>query len=405
MGSRERKELIENFICFLILAIVATAIITYRIAVNKCLEEGIIFGEKKISEEANQNIANIGVTLSNFRRVIDTYYLGDIDEKNITEETIKGYINGLGDEYSQYFTKEEWEQFEAGALGSYVGIGIYISEDKAGNAIIASPIKGTPAEEAGLQSGDIFMEVNGEDVTGMGSDLVSSKVKGEAGTTVHIKLLRGSEEVEYDVERKEIKVYHVESEMLEGNIGYIHLYTFDEGCANEFETELTKLKNQGAKKVIIDLRSNTGGLVNEALSIIDLFVDKDQVILAAVDKDGNREEEKSVRNKVFDMEIVCLVNEYSASASEILSGVLRDLAGAKLVGEKTFGKGVIQSVFPLQDGSALKLTTNEYITPSGVRLNKEGLKPDVEVQLDAEKYKADKTDTQRDKAVEVLKGN
>ena len=315
------------------------------------------------------------------------------------DETIKGYVNGLGDEYSEYMTAKEWEEYQADSLGNYVGIGIYMSTDKNGNVVVVSPIKDTPAEEAGLESGDIIVYVNDESVIGIPTDEVSSKIKGEEGTKVKITVLREEEYLDFEIERKAIKVYHVETEMLENNVGYMALLTFDEGCAQEVKSAYEDLKSQGAKKIILDLRNNTGGLVNECLQIADMMLPKDAIELITIDAKGNEEISTSKSDPIIDCEMVVLINEYSASASEILVAALKENDVAEVVGTTSYGKGVIQSVIPLQDGSVLKLTVSEYFTPKKNKINKVGVKPDYEVELDYE----NEIDTQLNKAKELLK--
>ena len=352
------------------------------------------------NEEASKNIDSIAKTLKNLRKTyVDTVFIGEIDEEKLFEETVKGYVKGLGDEYTEYMTADEWEDFQADALGNYVGIGIYMSMDKLGNVVVVSPIKGTPAEEAGLLEGDIIVAVDDESTMGMTTEEVSSRVKGEEGTKVKITIYRENEYKDFEIERKTIKIYHVESEMLENNIGYISLITFDEGCAEELKNEYLKLQFKGAKKVIIDLRNNTGGLVDEALDIVDSMLEKDKVELITVDADNNRKIEHSEKNPVINCDIVVLTNGYSASASEIMVGALKDNGRAVIVGTTTYGKGVIQSVIPIPDGSALKLTTNEYYTPNETKINKVGIEPDYVVEQDPETEE----DEQLEKAIELLK--
>ena len=399
MDSYEKKQLIYKFVIILIItscivAIASAGVTKYYLNVN-----GYSIMKEDSGENSDENIAAIAKTLKNFRSMIDRNYIGEIDESKMLDETIKGYINGLDDEYSEYFTKEEWNEFEASALGNYVGIGIYMSQDKSGNIVVVSPIKETPAEEAGIQTEDIIVEVDGESVIGETTDVVASKIKGEPGTKVKLKLLRDSEYIDLEIERKEIKVYHVESKMLENNIGYIELITFDEGCAEEIKNAYLDLKNQGAKKIILDLRYNTGGLVDESLEIADMIIPKDKTLLITVDSKNNKEISKSKKDVLIDCDIVVLVNEYSASASEILTGALKDNGEATIVGTKTYGKGVIQNVYMLQDGSALKLTVNEYFTPNETKINKIGIDPDYEVELNSETEE----DEQLNKAIELLK--
>ncbi len=391
--SLKIKYTITMFIVAIIVAIVSSEFTLFYYNNHSVLKKA------EASQNAQENINVIDSTLKSFRKVIDECYIGEIDEQKILDETIKGYINGLDDEYSEYMTAKEWEEFEASALGNYVGIGIYMSVDKNNNIVVVAPIKGTPAEAAGLETGDVIVNVNDENVLGATSDVVSSKIKGEPGTEVKITVLRGTEYLDFTVKREEIKIYHVETEMLENNIGYISLLTFDEGCAKELEEAYKKVKSQGAQKIILDLRNNTGGLVDEALDIADLIIEKDKTLLVTVDSKGNKEISKAEKTPIINEEMIVLVNEFSASASEILVGALRDNEKAQVVGTKTFGKGVIQSVFMLNDGSALKLTVNEYFTPNETKINKVGIEPDYVVELNEET----EDDEQLNKAIELLK--
>ena len=390
-----KKKLIVRCTVITVILVIITAVFTSELTLifNTVLEK------KGSSEDAEENIDLISRNLKEFRNLIDECYLGEIDEQKIMDETIKGYINGLDDEYSEYMTKEEWEDFQANAFGNYVGIGIYMSVDKNGNVIILSPIKDTPAEAAGLQSGDVIVSVNDENVLGMDSEKVSTMIKGEEGTKVKLTVFRDPDYVDVEVERKAIKIYHVEHEILDNNIGYVSLGTFDEGCAEEFKTALETLNSKGVNKIIVDLRNNTGGIVEEALTIANMFIEKDKTLLITTDSKGNKEISKAQNDPIIvGKEVVVLVNEYSASASEILVGALKDHGKAKTVGTKTFGKGVIQSVFGLNDGSALKLTINEYFTPNETKINKVGIEPDYVVELNTETEE----DEQLNKAIELL---
>ena len=372
---------------------------------NKVLTENeLVEKQKSLSESREESTSTIAHTLEKFREVVDNYYIGEVNEVDLLDGAIKGYINGLGDEYSEYMTKEEWKDYQADALGNYVGVGIYMSMDKQNNIVVVSPIKGTPAEEAGVQPGDIIVQIDGESTSGMSSTDAASKIKGEEGTKVKLKLLRDQDYVDVELERKAIKVYHVESEMKEDGIGYIQLLTFDTGCSAEVEKAYESLKSQGATKIIFDLRNNTGGLVDEALKIADYMIAKDKTVLITVDAKGNKEINTSNHDPEMDCPIVVLVNEYSASASEILTGALKDNEEAKVVGTKTYGKGVIQNVFQLNDGSALKLTIAEYYTPNETKINKIGIEPD-EVVEDVEQGKdEEEIDEQLNKAIEIIKG-
>lgn len=393
----EKKKLKRKSILITIVVAVIVAIFSSEFTVYYYANQGLVL-KSDSNGDSDKNIDAIAETLKNFRSVIDELYIGEIDEEKVLDETIKGYVNGLGDEYSEYMTAEEWDEFQTSALGNYVGIGIYMSVDKNGNVVVLSPIKDSPAEKTGILSGDIIAFVDEETVIGMSSDEVSNKIKGEAGTKVKITVYRDGEYKDFEIERAEIKIYHVEEKMLENNIGYISLITFDEGCSEEFKNAYLELKEQGAQKIIVDLRDNTGGLVEEALNIIDMFVEKDKTMLITVDSSEKKEYSKAEEDPIIDCEVIVLTNEYSASASEIMVGALKDNGVAKSVGKTTFGKGVIQSVFLLKDGSALKLTVNEYFTPNETKINKIGIAPDYEVDLNPETEE----DEQLNKAIELL---
>lgn len=393
------KEVKIKFFLILVISIIITAVAASEFSLYYYASKMNSIDKLEASENKEENIERIADTLNNFRTVIDNQFIGEIDEQKVMDETIKGYINGLDDEYSEYMTSSEWEDYQADALGNYVGIGIYMSVDKNDNIVVVEPIKDTPAEKAGLKTGDVIVFVDEENVLGVSSEEVSSMIKGEEGTKVKITVLRGEEYLDFEIERKSIKVYHVEEKMLENNIGYMSLITFDEGCAEEFENAYNSLKSQGAKKIIVDLRNNTGGLVDEALQIADMILPKGNKILVTSDAQGNKKINESKNNPIITEDLVVLINEYSASASEILVGAIKDNNRGKTVGKNTYGKGVIQSVFMLKDGSALKLTVNEYFTPNETKINKVGIAPDYEVELDYES----EVDTQLDKAIELLK--
>ena len=395
MDSYEKSQLIGRFVIIAILIAVISSAVTYIFTISQTYT-GI--SKAEFSEDSTENIQKIATNMKNFRQMIDRFYIGEIDEEKMLDEALKGYINGLDDEYSEYMTAKEWEDFQSNALGNYVGIGIYMSLDKNGNVVVVSPIKGTPAEAAGVQSEDIIVEVDGESVVGVDVETVSNKIKGEPGSKVKIKVLRGEEYKDFVVERQDIKVYHVESKMLENSIGYIELITFDEGCADEFQKAYEDLKAKGAKKLIVDLRYNTGGLVDEAIDILNMIVPEDKKLLVTVDAKGNKDITKAVAGNFIDMEMVVLTNEYSASASEIVVGALKDNGEATIVGTKTYGKGVIQNVYMLSDGSVLKLTVNEYYTPNETKINKVGIEPDVVVELPEDATE----DVQLNKAIEIL---
>lgn len=403
--EEENQNLKKRYIINTIFICIIVAFLTYCVTYDMCTRkdekkfaESTIINDGEITspKESNEKISE---AIEAFRNKIEEYYIGDIDEKKLLDYTLKGYIEGLGDEYSEYMTAEEWEEYKADSLGNYVGIGIYMSMDEKSNVVVVSPIKGTPAEEAGIEAGDIIVEVDDESVVGKNSSEVSNLVKGIEGTKVKITILRKEEYLEFDIERKSIKIYHVESKMLESNIGYIQLITFDEGCAEELKKAYENLKNSGAKKIILDLRNNTGGLVDEALEISDYIVEKGKKILITIDAQGNKKIDYAEEEPIIKEDMVVLVNEYSASASEILVGALVDNGKAQTVGTKTYGKGVIQTIFSLKDNSVLKLTIQEYYTPKETKINKVGIEPNYKVEDDENTD----MDEQLQKAIEILK--
>ena len=296
----------------------------------------------------------------------------------------------------------------ADTTGNFVGIGIYMVQDTEANKImVLSPIKGGPAEKAGLQPGDYLIAVDGVQYTGEQMTEASNKIKGEEGTTVKLEVQRGNETLDYEITRENVKVNPVEGEVLDNNIGYITFSSFDDGTAEEFKAKYEELAKQGIQSLIIDLRNNGGGIVDEALEIANYILDKDSVILYEVDKNNNETEEKTTDEPIINMPIVLLTNENTASSSEILAGALKDHGKAKIVGTKTYGKGVIQQLLTLPDGSGLKITSEEYLTPNKTKINGEGIEPDEIVELPdsvENVLNVDRNeDTQLQKAMELLK--
>ena len=383
------------FITFLI-----TSIGMYQYFTNDGFGKSLIAKSKE-----NEELVE---TLDNYRRIIDKYYLGEIDEEKLKEGAIAGYIEGLGDEYTEYISKEDMEDYMADTTGNFVGVGIYMVEDTEANKImVLAPIKGSPAEKAGIQPGDYIISVDGVTYTGEQMTEASNNIKGEEGSKVKIQILRDDETLEFELTRENIKVNPVEGEVLENNIGYIEFSSFDDGTAEEFETKFQELEAQGIKSLIIDLRNNGGGIVDEALEIANYILEKDSVILYEVDKDNNETVEKTTDDPIINMPIVVLTNENTASSSEILAGALKDHKKATIVGEKTYGKGVIQQLLTLPDGSGLKITSEKYLTPNRTEINKVGIEPDEKVELPesiTNVLNVEKNDdTQLQKAIEILK--
>ena len=351
---------------------------------------------------------DIETLLQTYRELIDKYYLGEVNEENLKEGAVRGYIEGLGDPYTEYISKEEMEEYMQDTLGNYVGIGIYMTTNaKNGHIVVLATMKGSPAENAGLKPGDEIIRVDGEDCTTKNSTEVSNKIKGEEGTTVKLEILRDNQTLTFEVKRENIKVNPVEGKVVNDNIGYIKFTSFDETTAEDFKSTYEQLASQNIQSLIIDLRNNGGGLVDQAVDIADYFLEKGQVVIYEVDKNGNEEAEMSENDPIINMPVVILTNENTASASEILAGSLKDYGKATIVGTTTYGKGVIQQILSFKDGSGLKITTEEYQTPNHNKINKIGIEPDEVVELpdtvENELDVPEDQDTQLQKAIEILK--
>ena len=316
--------------------------------------------------------------------LINKYYLWSdkIDQNKLKEGAISGYVSGLGDEYTEYIPASEMEKFKENITGSFVGIGIYMVADEENDQIIVYyPIPDSPADKAGIKSGDIIKSVDGVEYGYDDFDVIASKIKGKEGTEVTLVIERNGKEMTFKVKREKIDLNPIKSKVINKNIGYIKLPSFDEGSSDDFKEKVDDLVSQGATSLIIDLRNNGGGIVDESTTIADYFLDKGKTIMTTKDKNGNVEVTKAEKDKEYSMPIVVLVNENSASASEILTGALKDNERATIVGDTTYGKGVIQTVLTLSDGSGLKITTAEYFTPLGTEIHKKGITPNVEVKL------------------------
>lgn len=388
----------------ILMLIIITALITSLVTI-------IVVNEKFASAINIKNIASgdgttgIETALSSIRSILEDEYIGELDDEQMLEMAIKGYVAGVGDQYTVYYTPEEMNQEYDTAMGNYVGIGIYmIVNYEEGTITVVEPMEGSPAEKAGLLAGDIITKVEGEEITPENVNEMSNKIKGEEGTKVKLEIKRNEEIKEVEVERKKIEVSHIDSKMLEDNIAYIKISDFDGGTEKEFKENYETLKGQGAKSLIIDLRDNGGGVVDEAIDILEMICDKDSTLLIETDKDGNETVTKSEKNPTIDVPIKVLVNENTASASEILAGALKDNNKATIIGTKTYGKGVIQTLMRLSDGSGLKVTTAEYCTPNRNKINKIGIEPDIVVELPENvKELTDENDSQLQKAIEELK--
>lgn len=312
---------------------------------------------------------------------INEYFLDDIDEEKMADSVYKGVVNGLGDDYAAYYTAEEYKDIQEKTNGIYCGIGAYISADtKTGVVTIVKPMKNSPCEKAGVKAGDIIYAVDGKEVTGEEISQVQALVKGEQGSEVVLTIIRDEERKDITVIRDEIEEDTVSSRLLDDKIGYISVSSFEQVTPKQFESALKKLEKKGEQGLIIDLRDNGGGLLDAAVEMLDRMLPKG-VVVYSKDKSGQKQEYMAESDDSFDKPLAILVNGNSASASEVFCGAIQDEEKGKLIGTKTFGKGIVQGVFSLDDGSAIKMTTARYYTPKGRNIHGKGLTPDIEVEL------------------------
>jgi carboxyl-terminal processing protease len=403
--KENRQKLTRRFISGILVGFLCAAlglsacliVLMYR---NTVIRNSI---KQPVSELLNETTLSKIESLEN---VIDTYYYKeDIDKQAEANGIYKGLMDSLGDPYTVYYTESELEKLMSDTKGVYYGIGAYVSLDTTINMPrISGVIPGSPAESSNLCINDVIYEVDGTSTQGMTLEEVVTLIKGEAGTQVHLSLVRTGEadNVEVDVTRREIEVPTVNTKMLEDDIGYLQITEFDEITTSQFIEGMADLRSQNIKGLIIDLRSNPGGSLATVCDIARQLLPKGNIVYTE-DRDGNRENYTCDGKNEIDIPVVVLVNQYSASASEILAGALKDYKKATLVGITTYGKGIVQRIFDLRDGTAVKMTVSSYFTPNGINIHGVGIAPDVEVELDSEAYAKDKTDNQLDKAIEVMK--
>lgn len=337
-------------------------------------------------------------------------YTGEIDDQDMEEYMYKGLMASLGDPYSAYYTSEEYEELNAETTGSYKGIGVVMQQDAdTGEVKVLRCYEGGPGAEAGLLPEDVLIQVNGENVAGMELSEVVDLVKSSEGDTAILTISREGESdyLEIQVPLEEVNIPVVEYEMLEDNIGYISIYEFTEQTVPQYEAAFEELQSQGMERMIIDVRNNPGGLLTSVCGLLEDML-PEGLIVYTEDKDGERQEYTCDGENELEMPLVVLVNGNSASASEIFAGAIQDYGTGTIVGTTTFGKGIVQSLIPFTDGSAVKTTTAKYYTPSGRCIHGTGIEPDVEVELaEGLEQKSEltyKEDNQLQTAVETVKG-
>lgn len=342
-------------------------------------------------------------------QLAELFYYEDIDTEEMLDYAAVGLIAGIGDVYSMYYTQEDMESFNEETEGEYAGIGCQLLADPTDRMITVTRVfKGSPAEEVGMRAGDKIVYVNDLYYSATEMDAAVDVMRGTPGESVKVTVLRDLETVDFDITRKVVNINYVEYDILDGNIGYVMVYDFLGDAVEGFRAALDAFRAANVTGMIVDLRNNGGGLLEASVQMADMILPEGTVV--SIRDKGGAEEKYTIDDEYYDVPMVVLVNGYSASASEILSGAIRDTGAGTLVGTKTFGKGVVQSVIDFPDGSGLKLTTARYFTPSGECIHGVGIEPDVEVELDEEavtRYGINnlphEQDAQLQKAIELIK--
>lgn len=335
------------------------------------------------------------------------YYNGKIDDNTLVTGAIKGMTSSLNDPYTVFMDAKETKDFNSQIQGQqYVGLGMQV-ESKDDKVTVVAPFDGSPAKKAGIQSGDVILKINGTDVSGKELDKAVAMMKGKEGTSVKLTIYRASKG-NFDITAQESKIVMntVTGEMLTDKIGYIQIQMFDENTGVNFNKKMAELKSKGMKSLVLDLRDNPGGLLTSCIDVTSNFIPKGKVIVSTIDKNNSKEEFKSKGGSYIGMPLVVLVDGGTASASEIFSGAVRDYKAGTLIGEKTFGKGIVQNMFDTGDNTQLKVTIAKYYTPNGEYIHHKGINPDIQIKYpDDLKNKAydRNVDPQFQKALEVIK--
>ncbi|MDD3006124.1 MAG: S41 family peptidase [Candidatus Pacebacteria bacterium] len=360
---------------------------------------GLVKGDKSVVEEN----ADFGVFWEAWDLIEKNYILGPLNRQKMVYGAVTGMVDSLGDPYSTFLTPEENSALNDDLKGVFGGIGAEVGYREEAITIIA-PLKNSPAEKAGLMAGDQIVGVDNKSTEGLNVDEVVEMIRGEKGVSVKIAVVRGEETLTFDIVRDTIVDKTVRWEMKEGQVAYIEITQFKQDTATELDAQIGDILAQDPKSVALDLRNNPGGYLNVVVDVASRFIDEGQIVVTEESGESNQVYKASGGKRFSNLPIVVLVNEGSASAAEILAGALKDHHLGTLVGKQTFGKGLVQGISELQDGSALKITVAKWLTPDGNNINKDGIAPDVEVEYTMDDFKAGK-DPQLDKALEILRAN
>lgn len=387
--NEENKKINKSLIPF-ILGVVITLITIFAIA--KIGNFVVIHGDERgVIKTIVKEYSNLPKILD----AIDRKSIFEFNENNAKDAALKAVVDSLGDEYSEYLTKKETDEWESYLNGEFSGIGISFQKNDNGEYQVTEVFKDSPAEKSGIKAGDIILKVDGN--LYKTSEEMSEHIRGKSGTTVELVLMRDNKEINASITRETVKEKTVYSKVMDDGSGYIMIKSFEDGTAKEFETELSAFEKQGIKSMVIDLRDNGGGYIDEGMEIADRLL-KEGTITYMEDVKGKRKYFNS-DEKATKIKYTVLVNENTASTSEILTAAIKDNNGGKIVGTKTFGKGIVQETTKFKDGSSLKLTVLRYFSPKGKVIHKKGIKPDVEVKFDP----SSGTDNQLEMAKSLLK--
>jgi carboxyl-terminal processing protease len=362
---------------------------------------GVIYGRLDTSH-VTESAPSLESAVRELRGIIQQRAYEPSSDTSITAGALTGMLDSLDDPYAMYFDAKQFEMLDEMNRGEFYGIGIVVTT-KEGIPTVVSVIPGTPADKADLKAEDQIVSVDGLERDTWDLDEVVRLIRGPEGTVVELGISRGeSKPFTTKVTRAKIETPNTESEMLDGSVGYVRLYTFNERSADSLREEIAKLENDGAMGLVLDLRDNPGGLLASSVDVVSLFV-KDGVVVTVKDRDGNEETHRASGDVATDLPLVVLINENSASASEIVAGALQDYGRAELVGMKSYGKGSVQQIDPLSFGGAVKLTIARYFTPLGRSIDKVGLEPDVTVEMELADQADKATDVQLKKAIELVR--
>ena len=383
----------SKFIALLVGVIIATLLTASLAFVIACKAVNLSLVQADQYKQAKKIVKQYG-KLSALQQMVNENTLWKVDNEEEMTAVYKGLVDSLDDEYSAYFTEEEAKAWDNMVNGTFYGIGVLFSQNKDGEFVISEVMKDSPAQEAGLKAKDKILKVDGKKYT-TNEEMVGA-IRGEQGTKVKLTIGRGDETLKISVIRGEVTERTVAGAMLKGDLAYIRISSFSQTTADEFSKEMTRLEKKKPKGLVIDLRDNSGGYAAQGMEIADQLL-PECTITYLQDKKGKKTYYNS-KEGATDLKYVLLVNENTASTSEILASAVKDNEGGKLVGTTTFGKGNVQQEYHFKDGSALKLTTHQYFSPKGKEINKVGVKPDVKVELPEDA----KTDVQLEKAMEIL---